>query len=246
MLPGVMVGQSEVVDTIEVNVAVADMVMPDGGAMTLRFDENTSYSVEAARLYYAMRSTELGLPDFGFSTGQASVFRWRGGELVAAGATVAMPGLMGLENGSLGVAQHFGNFSVYGGGIVNKYGYFRGLHTQYGLNGSVSYRFSPRLSVTGFGTYYFGRSPMMPNGLPLAPSMAGYYGVSTFGGYVDMKLNDRFGVEVGGQTVQQIGTRRYEPEPIVTPYVNVGSGKTKVHIGLPVGQIIYGILRSRR
>ena len=35
--------------------------------------------------------------------------------------------------------------------------------------------------------------------------------------------------------------KHYEMEPILTPYINVGHGKKKIGIGLPVGQIIYGI-----
>ena len=84
--------------------------------------------------------------------------------------------------------------------------------------------------------------PVMPDGSPMPPSMLGYYDVSRFGGYVNYKVSEHFGILVGGQAVERHGPRNYyEVEPIATPYVNIGSGKKKVGIGLPVGQIIYGL-----
>ena len=72
--------------------------------------------------------------------------------------------------------------------------------------------------------------------------MLGYYDVSGFGGYVNYKATEHFGILVGGQAVERHGPRNYyEVEPIATPYVNIGRGKKKVGIGLPVGQIIYGL-----
>lgn len=196
-------------------------------------------------VYRITRPIELNIPDLTYIPGQATIASWPRGEVVATGGSMVMPGLMKIDSGSIGVFQQIGSLSLYVGATANKYGYFRGLHTQYGLNGSVSYQFSPNFSFTAFGTYYFGRPPMMANGMPMPPSMAGYYGMTKFGGYIDYQINEHFGVEVGGQTVQQITTGRYEAEPIVTPYVNIGNGNKKIHIGLPVGQILYGILRKR-
>ncbi|MDE6391864.1 MAG: hypothetical protein K2L59_01155 [Muribaculaceae bacterium] len=185
---------------------------------------------------------KLNIPDFTFAPGQASIFRWTNGEFIASGGTTVYPGLMQIDCGALGVFHRFGNFDLYVGGRVNKYGYFRGVHTQYGVDGSVTYNLSPTTSFTAFGTYYSGRLPMIGGGLPMPPAMVGYYDTSKFGGYVNQSLGERFGVLVGGQTVQQVYTREYRLEPIVTPYVKVGTGKKKVGIGLPVGQILHGIL----
>ncbi|MDE5882995.1 MAG: hypothetical protein K2H60_14845 [Muribaculaceae bacterium] len=195
--------------------------------------------------YQATKPIELNVPELRLVPGQAIPFSWQTGEVVATGGTVEYPGLMKIDTGSIGVYQRLGNLSLYAGAMANKYGFFRGVHTQYGLNGSLSYSFSPRLSLTAFGTYYFGMPPTLGNGLPMPPAMFGYYGVSRFGGYVSYDVSEHFGVDVGAQTVQQVGTQKYKPEPIVTPYVKVGNGKTKVKIGLPVGQIVHGIIRSR-
>ena len=55
------------------------------------------------------------------------------------------------------------------------------------------------------------------------------------------QINETFGVDVGAQAVQQFGTNIYRVEPIVTPTVKLG----KVKLGLPVGQILHGIIRSQ-
>ena len=186
---------------------------------------------------------ELKVPELSFAPGQGTVYSWPSGEVVATIGTTVYPGLMRIESGSLGINQQVGNFTLYGGGIANKYGYFQGLHTQYGVNGSISYQFNPKVSVTAFGTYYFGNPPVLGPGLPMLPAMIGYYGVSKFGGYVDYDAGERVGVMVGGQAVQQVGTQKYEAEPIVTPYIKLGNGKRKFSIGLPVGQILHGLMR---
>lgn len=74
----------------------------------------------------------------------------------------------------------------------------------------------------------------------MPPSMMGYYGRSTYGGYLDYRFNEHWGGQAGVQTVQQVGTGKYEAEPIVTPYYKINK---KVAIGLPVGQILYHVLK---
>ena len=169
--------------------------------------------------------------------GMAVIPLWNNARFTATGDIQVMPGLMQIHSGTIGINQNIGNFSLYLGAVANKYGYFNGLHTQYGVSGNIHYQFSPKLSFTGFGTYYFGK----PNGYPLLPSMIGYYRNSNFGGYLSYQFNETFGVDVGAQTVQQFSTNLFRMEPIVTPTVKVG----KVKIGLPVGQILHGIIRSQ-
>ncbi len=168
--------------------------------------------------------------------GTAFIPLWKNATFIATGDIQDFPGLMQIHSGTIGINQNIGKLSLYAGAVANKYGYFNGLTTQYGVAGNIQYQFNPNLSFTAFGTYYFGR----PNGYPMIPAMVGYYGVSTFGGYMSYQFNNTFGIDVGAQTVQQFGTNKYYVEPIVTPTVKLG----KVKIGLPVGQILHGIIRS--
>ena len=135
--------------------------------------------------YRMVQPQELSVPGLSATPGQATMFSWCTGEVVATGARAVYPGLMQIDSGSIGVYQSVGSLTLYAGGIVNKYGYFRGLHTQYGLNGSITYSFSPKVSFSAFGTYYFGKPPIMGGNLPMPPAMVGYYGVSKFGGYIN-------------------------------------------------------------
>lgn len=163
---------------------------------------------------------------------------------ISADVDVAVyPGMMNKATGTLGASIQNGNVRFYAGGIVNVYSFYGGLIRQLGVQGSLTYQISSPLSITAFARYY-GRNamPVMPDGSPMPPSMLGYYDVSRFGGYVNYKATEHFGIMVGAQAVERHGPRNYyELEPIATPYVNIGRGKKKVGIGLPVGQIIYGL-----
>lgn len=53
---------------------------------------------------------------------------------------------MQIDSGELRIYQNADKFSFYIGDMVNKYGYFNGSHNQYGLNGSISHKFTSRLS----------------------------------------------------------------------------------------------------
>lgn len=75
----------------------------------------------------------------------------------------------------------------------------------------------------------------------LPPSIAGYYGRTSFGGYLDYQINDYWGVEAGARTVRQLDTNRFESEPIVTPYYKINK---KVKIELPIAEILYHILKK--
>ena len=185
------------------------------------------------------------LPSYTFSPGKADLFRWAKGGIIVSGFTSTYPGLMKIESGSIGMFQKIGDLSVYIGGVANKFGYVSGVHTQYGINGTISFQINPNLSLITFGAYYFGRPPVMQTGLPMPPSMIGYYNVSRFGGYFDYRISEKLGVKVGGQAVYQTGTDRYEFEPIATPYINASSGKRRIKIELPVGQILYNTLKKK-
>ncbi len=180
--------------------------------------------------------SDLNLPHLRFIPNEANLLKWTDGEISAIGYMRVYPGLMQIDSGTVGICQSFGNLTLSAGAEANKYGFFNGLITKYGLTGNVAYRFSPRLSFTAFGTYYFGNPRMF-----LPPSIAGYYGRTSFGGYLDYQINDYWGVEAGARTVRQLDTNRFESEPIVTPYYKINK---KVKIELPIAEILYHILKK--
>lgn len=209
------------------------------GMYSPELNQDTKIDIAHSQNYYSLPSFTYS-PDFYQTAGNTDIYQWRTGGLFATGEHQIMPGMMNIDNGTLGLYQNYGNLSFYGGAVVNKYGYFNGLTTQYGVNGNISYHFSGDNYLSLFGAYYFGGLPYMANGLPLPPSMLGYYSMSNFGGYFHYRLNGNLGVDVGGQMVKQVGSDHYRFEPIVTPYFKIG----KVEIGLPVGQIMNGMIQS--
>ncbi|MDE6542232.1 MAG: hypothetical protein K2L74_09485 [Muribaculaceae bacterium] len=237
----------------ELPAMVADTVP----AVAVQADTMRAYvpgSVRLERLHYGqpdgLQWYPLSLMEPGLSFAPepvypGAIYRGDNMELTAYVGTEVYPGLMNKATGRAGVS--FGNerLSFYAGGIVNQYSFHGGMIRQLGLSGRISFRASSPLSFTAFADYYADNSARaMPGGGMLPPSMLGFYDVSRFGGYADYRISERFGVQVGAQAVERIGPRnRYEFEPIATPYVMVGS-KKKVAVGLPVGQILYGILRG--
>lgn len=189
-------------------------------------------------------SSDLKLPFWTFTPGQSIVLEWKTGSIVASGFSSIYPGVMKIDSGNIGILQQIGNLSFYIGGAANKYGYFRGLHTQYGINGSLSYKFNPHFSLTAFATYYWGKLPIMTSGLLFSPSMIGFYGASRFGGFIDYDTSEHFGLKVGGQKIEHVGIRHYEFEPIATPYLKLGNNKKKFIIEMPVGQMLYNELKK--
>lgn len=239
MLPLITYAQMESYDSVSYREYTTDSIRLKNPAYTHSTDlkYHSLYHPEPLLFppHNPKRISDLNLSNLRFITGEANLLKWTGGEIAANGYMRVYPGLMQINSGSIGINQSFGRLTLSAGAEANKYGFFNGLITQYGLTGNVAYRFSPRLSFTAFGTYYFGNPRMF-----LPPSIAGYYGRTSFGGYFDYRINDYWGVEAGARTVKRLGTNRYESEPIVNPYYKINK---KVKIELPIAEILYHILK---
>lgn len=240
-------GQTEVTDTLQFqpNIEVKDLDTISRSDTINSLDEipvEYHYTYDVALFQnHPSKYSHISVPDISFYNGIAPIFAWKSGTVMAMGGRASYPGLMQVDSGSIGVQQSADPFSFYIGATANKYGWYNGLYTQYGINGSIDYQATPWMSLSFYGTYYFGQAPKMANMLPMPPSMLGYFGYNKLGGYVDIH-NENVGIQMGGQFVKGTYSSRYEVEPIATPYVKVGRGKNKIVIGLPVGQIIHGLL----
>lgn len=173
---------------------------------------------------------------YGITPGVAPLAGWGTGMAYASGGRTSMPGLMGIETGSLALVQRFGRLTLNAGANATKYGYFRGLTSTWGFSASMTYAFSSRLSLTVFGSW---QSEF--NG-PMTPAMAGYVSLPTVGGYLDWQFADHFGVKVGAQAYRVTNTGNWQAQPIVIPYYKFDNGAT---IGVDVGGMIYNMIRSK-
>ena len=162
---------------------------------------------------------------------------WRSGGIFGDMGQMSLPGLMGVESGSLFLVQQAGRFTFTAHGDAVKYGYFGGLQTSYGFGGSISYDFSDRIGVTIFGSYY------TPLHRGMTPAMQGYTSIPNFGGYVNYRFSDHWGVKVGGQAFRSSVSNRMEAQPIVIPYYRLSKN---AELGIDVGGILYNIVKKNR
>ena len=102
-------------DSLAKTVNIGGFVKPD--SLTSDFRLPYQYAHESTQLfnYIDSKPLDLNIPDFTFDPGEASIFRWTNGEVMASGASVVYPGLMQIDSGTLGIFQRFGNFDFYGG-----------------------------------------------------------------------------------------------------------------------------------
>lgn len=88
------------------------------------------------------------VPNSYLTPDQSGLFSWNNGGIFFSGRSVTYPGLMAVDNGTLGLYQSFGNLNFSLVVAANKYGWYQGQSTQYGLNGNLNYHFTPKLSAT--------------------------------------------------------------------------------------------------
>ncbi len=158
----------------------------------------------------------------------ANIASWRGGAVYGYGARETMPGLMQSETGAFMVSQQFGNIVFTGGVSANKYGFYRALHTLYGIHGTITYRLNDCIAFTAFGSHYNGSLYYSPAAMPFIRQ-------SNYGAYVDVGISDRFGVGLGVQRVYNALNGAMETVPIVRPYFKINN---KVAIEVDAGYLI--------
>ena len=159
---------------------------------------------------------------------------WGSGGITGSTRQLSMPGLMRIEQGRISIHQSVGNFTFSTYGEALKYGYYRGLDTSFGFGGSIDYRLSDRVSLTFFGSYYTYPGQM-------SPAMAGYVSIPKFGGFIDYRVNNKWGIQVGAQSYRSSMTHRWETQPIVMPYFRISK---KDIIGIDIGGMLYQFLKS--
>ena len=187
-------------------------------------------------IYHPMDfNREIVLPEFSLThPPYGALARWNNGSVSGYTFAESMPGMMGKEWGGFALNQDMGNLSVRVYGEMVRYGYFGGVANSPGMGATLSYKLSDRLSLTVFGSMY--SSPRFAN-----PAMAAYVNATGFGGYLDYRIHDRWGVMVGAQTTRSVMTGRRDTAPIVKPYFRISD---KNVIGVDVGGILYHLIRS--
>lgn len=171
---------------------------------------------------------------------------WQGGALFGSGSHMSMPGLMSVQNATLGVTQTFGNLTVTAAASADRAGVWRAGAMPYGaaagmgtlnrgtyytFGGAMTYRFSDNISATVFGRYSTNRSFYSMAALP-------YMGTSGYGGFLTF-MGETFGMDVGVERYYDTFSRRWITSPIVTPKIRFSE---KFTLELPVGPLVKDLI----
>lgn len=165
---------------------------------------------------------------------------WKGAGLSVAGSQAALPGLMGINSGSITFRQDYGRLHFKALGMANKYWMpsmtvgIPTLQTQYGFGGTISYDVSKMLTLHAFGMYY-ATNPLV--GAAVSP----YVSTTQFGGYADIRMHKNFGVDTGVRRYLNPMTGQWVTDPIVSPYIRFNNGqKLGIQIGHLLKRLIWG------
>ena len=142
---------------------------------------------------------------------------------------------MTTESGMMTLHQSLGRWHFTASGNVNKYWmpWQHMLSTQYGVGGTAAYRLSDNVTLNAFGYYY-------ANQLMVGPAMSPYMNSSTYGGYADIRFSKTFGTNLGVRRYVNPMTGKWDTEPIVNPYIKIGTGKLE----FPLGSILKTLIRG--
>lgn len=175
---------------------------------------------------HAAQERQLDVPDnVGYRQG-GTIVSSRNFSLSGVREREEHPNMLTAQRLTITASYTSGALSATAGATVNKY-YALSLTTQYGIHGSMTYRFSPSVSATIFGEYY-NKSPYV--------YMAAFPFISTsrYGGYVTLS-GQNVGTHLGAERYYDPFVRHWELRPIVTPFVHVSK---KMTIELPLGGLL--------
>jgi hypothetical protein len=158
---------------------------------------------------------------------QGAIASWRGGELTGSNAHTTMPGLLVNQNAEMSVTQQYGDITLQGGISANRFAFQRGLQTQYGINGSMTYTFNENLSMTMFGRY-------VSNSFYYSMAAFPFIGTSAYGSYVTLH-NEKIGIDLGVKRQYDPFRHQWYTDPIVTPQFKINN---KVKIGVEMGHFL--------
>jgi hypothetical protein len=163
-------------------------------------------------------------------TGQLS--EWKGLNFYGQSYRETFPAMLVRQGATVGVSRTWDKLSFSAFASANRYRTFH-TATQFGLGGSLSYRFSPYVSATAFGSYYSVQPFLSMAAFP-------YVNSSAYGGYFTLE-NDRYGVDLGVQRRYDSYRREWIVSPILTPKYHFSK---KFTIEVPVGEMVRDVLEK--
>lgn len=164
------------------------------------------------------------MPVYEYSQGGA-IIENKGFVMTGYSAHSEYVGMMSVQSAALQLSKDYGNLSLDATLYANRYLTY-GVSTQYGLSASATYRFSPNVSATVFGSYYSTNPYFSMAAFPYVPT-------SSYGGFFTFR-NDRVALDLGAERRYDPFARRWQTVPIITPSIKISK---RVTIELPLGDL---------
>lgn len=157
---------------------------------------------------------------------------WKGLNFYGQSYRETFPAMLVRQGATVGVSRTWDKLSFSAFASANRYRTFH-TATQFGLGGSLSYRFSPYVSATAFGSYYSVQPFLSMATFP-------YVNSSAYGGYFTLE-NERYGVDLGVQRRYDSYRQQWIVSPILTPKYHFSK---KFTIEVPVGEMVRDVLEK--
>ena len=123
-----------------------------------------------------------------------------------------LPSIGEARNAGVMYTQRLNDFiTVTGGVYAAKYNVYGVRFNDLGAKGRLSFRINDRMKINMFGTY------SVYNGYGMTPASQLFMNQNSYGGTLEFKISDSFGIEAGAEREFNPMTRKWENHPIIMP-----------------------------
>lgn len=161
-----------------------------------------------------------------------SILQWNNGAMFGMGSYNTLVGIGSVGSASIGLTQNFNNLDITIYANADKYNIVHGVHNNFGISATASYRFNNHFTLNVFGRHQ--------NNVNFDPRFRNATPYSSYGMSLTAMLNEKWGADVGMQRVYDPYSRQWRNIPIVAPFFKLGGQK----LGFDFGGILYNIFQN--
>jgi hypothetical protein len=122
-------------------------------------------------------------------------------------------GLGGVYTVGANINRKLGEFGVLTGGVyASKYNNYNNFSNSTGVNGNFKIILTDRISINAFGQYSTGG-----NTTGIAPYLSTLYPTSFYGGSLEFKVTDKWGIITGASNEFDVFSRKWVTRPFIMP-----------------------------
>lgn len=123
-----------------------------------------------------------------------------------------LPTIGEMQNAGVMYTRQLNDFiSLTGGVYAAKYNMYGARFNDFGTQGRLTFQVNERVKINMFGTY------SVNNNHGLTPMAQPYMNQTSYGGTLEFKFSDSFGLEVGAEREFNVATRKWVITPIISP-----------------------------